>query len=80
MGARAEYFSPKKGLRQGDPISPYLFIICMDKLSHIINDVVEGGRWKALNYMHIGTPYCHHCGNIVELKQLFMFLEIVPWL
>jgi hypothetical protein len=32
---RSEYFAPYRGIRQGDPISPYIFVICMDKLSHL---------------------------------------------
>jgi hypothetical protein len=48
QGARAEYFRPQRGIRQGDPISPYLFVLCMDKLSHLISLAVEEGIWKTL--------------------------------
>lgn len=42
-GLQTEYFFPHEGLRQGDPISPYLFVLCLDRLSHIITDAVSSG-------------------------------------
>lgn len=38
---KTNIFTPSRGIRQGDPISPYLYVICMDMLSHIIVDQLE---------------------------------------
>ena len=42
-GEPAGFFSSSKGLRQGDPLSPYLFIMGMEMLSALIRRVVERG-------------------------------------
>ncbi|PNX98541.1 ribonuclease H [Trifolium pratense] len=45
---RAYYFPPQRGIHQGYPISPYLFVLCIDKLSHLISHVVNVGEWNVL--------------------------------
>ncbi|XP_058725773.1 uncharacterized protein LOC131597074 [Vicia villosa] len=39
-GNKNEFFRSQRGIRQGDPIYPYLFVLCMDKLSHLIEHAI----------------------------------------
>ena len=38
-GHMTEYFSLLRGCRQGDPISPYILILCAEVLNHIIKEI-----------------------------------------
>ncbi|PNX79184.1 ribonuclease H, partial [Trifolium pratense] len=58
-GTRTDFFRPQRGIRQGDPISPYLFVLCMDKLSHIILHAVEKDNWKGIKMGRRGPMISH---------------------
>lgn len=48
-GSPLEEFSVSKGLRQGDPMTPFLFLVVAEGLSGIINNAVDKGIFKAYN-------------------------------
>lgn len=50
-GELAEYFNSKRGIRLGCSLSPYVFVICMQVLSKMLN---KGAAEKRFGY----HPYC----------------------
>jgi len=41
-----DFFRPTWGIQQGDPLSPDLFVMCMERLVHVVESMVAQRRLK----------------------------------
>ncbi|KAG7542900.1 Reverse transcriptase domain [Arabidopsis thaliana x Arabidopsis arenosa] len=79
---------PERGIRQGDPLSPYLFILCADVLSHLIKSKARDGDIRGVRIGN-GVPAITHLQfaddslffyqanrrNCIALKEAFEVYE-----
>ncbi|KAL9659064.1 hypothetical protein QQ045_018630 [Rhodiola kirilowii] len=67
-GEMIDFFQGKRGLRQGDPLSPFLFTIAMECLSRMMKRLNKSIGF----YYH---PKCHHIklSHIIFVDDLILF-------
>lgn len=51
--------TPHRGLRQGDPISPYLYILCAEGLSRLIKQSIQQKAIHGFKASRSGPPISH---------------------
>ncbi|RVW29560.1 putative mitochondrial protein [Vitis vinifera] len=77
-GVPAGFFPSSKGLRQGDPLSPYLFVMGMEVLDVLIRRAVEGGFLSGCNIrgaasglrINLAKSEIIPVGEVVEMEEL----------
>ena len=60
-----------RGLRQGDPLSPYLFIICVEGLSSLIRDAETRGVLTSTRICRRAPPVSH----LLFAEDYFLFFK-----
>ena len=58
-GRKLEEFQPSRGIRQGDPISPYLFLIAAEGLSCLLKSRSESSNLEGLQVAPLAPPVSH---------------------
>lgn len=69
-----ESFNLVHGLRKGDPLSPYLFVLCMECLGHMISKEVDSDRWSPIQLSR-NSPYLLHLFFAVDV---LLFIKAKP--
>ena len=70
-GEPSEVFQPSRGIRQGDPLSPYLFVLCMERFNQVIEEAIIQGHWKPI-YASRGGP---KLSNLFFADDIILFAE-----
>lgn len=58
-GGMLEPIQPSRGIRQGDPLSPYIFILCIEFLGQLIEEKVSKKLWNPVKASRNGPSFSH---------------------
>ena len=58
-GGNLEPFRPSRGIQPGDPLSPYLFILCMEVLGHLIKEKCREKKWTPVKASRSRIAFSH---------------------
>lgn len=50
---------PSRGMRQGDPLSPFLFLLCIEGLHELITKAMVDGELKGFSICRRGLKIIH---------------------
>lgn len=70
-GEAGETFIPSRGIRQGNPLSPYLFILLANVLSHMVQNAVSDGNLKGIKL----NPHCPTLSHLFFADDAIFFMD-----
>lgn len=81
----------KRGLRQGDPLAPFLFLVVVEGLARLVRSAVEKGVFAGLSVDNFSFPLLHFAddtivlckatrANLWAIKTIFRCFELVSGL
>lgn len=70
-GQIASQIATFRGLKKGDPLSPYLFIICMNVLSCLLSKAERNGDLQGIQFARRGPNISH----LMYVDDLMVFFE-----
>lgn len=70
-GDQTRYFTPTRGLRQGDPLSPYLFILMANVFSWMMHKAIEDGSIKGIRL----NKYCPTLSHLLFTDDAIIFMD-----
>ncbi|GJU34942.1 ribonuclease H [Tanacetum coccineum] len=76
-GQVSGHVTPTRGLRQGDPISPYIFVMCAEVLSSMVRKSISEGHIHGVKVCR-GAPEISHIANVdIRIRtRIIEFLNV----
>ncbi|KAF7828542.1 reverse transcriptase [Senna tora] len=69
-GGTSNEITPSRGIQQGDPLSPLLFISCMQLLSAVIDDQVSSKKWTPASIRSIKISHLLFADDVLLFSRV----------
>ena len=69
---KLDSFQPSRGIRQGDPISPYIFLLCIEFMGAQISSMCENNRWDKIKASKNSPSFSH----VSFANNLMLFAKV----